>query len=292
MNENTKVITLQDVFSLIPERPKNSSKYDYGKLLCFCGSTFYRGAAFLSCAGALRSGVGICTLASIEKVVASVSARLPECTFLPLDESKGGTIVPPSEEEIASLSKKYSAILIGCGLSIDENTKELVSKIIKNAECQLIIDADAINTLAEDVSLIGLAKLPPILTPHYMEMARLVSKTWDIVANNPQKIAADFAKKYNCYIVLKSSETFVASPDGNFAINKNNGNSGLAKGGSGDILAGMISSFCAQKIAPFDAAKCGVYLHGKSADLCAQRLSKQGMLPSDILTDLSGIFAD
>ena len=288
----SNIITLQEVFASIPERKKNSSKYDYGKLLAICGSTYYRGAAFLSCAGALRSGVGIITLASTEKVISCVSASLPECTFLPLKESENGTIDANSLNNIGEISKKYNAILIGCGLSIDDSTRELVKNIVKHAECQLVIDADAINILSECPDLIKQTKMPPIITPHFNEMARLFGVDRKIIEISPEDSALEFSKKYNCITVLKSHITYITTPDGKVAVNSQTGNSGLAKGGSGDVLAGMIASFCAQKINPFDASKCGVFLHGKAADRCAERLSKQSMLPSDILTDLSTMFSE
>ena len=288
----TNVITMQEVNSLLPKRSDYSSKHDYGKLLAICGSSFYRGAAFLSCAGALRSGVGITTLASIEKVISSVSLNLPECTFLPLKESEYGTIDAHSLKNMSELSEKYTAVLIGCGLSIDANTKQLVKNVISDAKCQLVIDADGLNILSESPELIKQAKFPPVLTPHFNEMARLCKTDRINIEKSPLEIALDFSNKYNCYTVLKSHVTYVTSYNGDHAINNQTGNCGLAKGGSGDILAGMIASFCAQNIDPFNASKCGVFLHGKAADLCAERLSKQGMLPSDILTDLSKIFAE
>lgn len=283
-------ITAREVFSLIPYRQKTSTKHDFGKLFAICGSSFYRGAAYLSCAGALRTGVGICTLASIEKVVSAVASSLPECTFMPVDESTNGTIYAYSFPNINEISKRYTALLIGCGLSIDESTRVIVENTVKEAECQLIIDADGLNILSEKIELLKEAKLPPVITPHFYEMARLCNVSVKAVEKEPERIALDFAKEYNCIVVLKSHKTYVASPDGCLSVNLDRGNQGLAKGGSGDILAGIISSLCAQKISPFDAAKCGVWLHGAAADKCAERLSLQGMLPSDILADLASLF--
>lgn len=287
---NPQAITAREVFSLIPKRLKTSTKHDYGKLFAICGSSFYRGAAYLSCAGALRSGVGICTLASIEKVVSAVASSLPECTFMPVDESTNGTIYAYSFPSVSEISKRYTALLIGCGLSIDESTRVIVENTVREAECQLIIDADGLNILSEKVDLLKEAHLPPVITPHFYEMARLCNTSVKSIEKEPEKTALNFAKEYNCIVVLKSHKTYVAAPDGSIAVNLEKGNQGLAKGGSGDILAGIISSLCAQKMRPFDAAKCGVYLHGAAADKCAERLSMQGMLPSDILTDLASLF--
>ena len=285
-------ITKCEVFSLLPVRKQESSKHDYGRLFAVCGSSYYRGAAYLSCASALRCGVGITTLASIEKVISSVSASLPECTFLPLSESVNGTISAYNAQTVLRRSKGGTALLLGCGLAIDDDTRSLVKRVVSEAECQLVLDADALNILSETPEIIKTAKMPPIITPHHGEMARLCGKNREKVADSPIVTALNFAEEYNCYVVLKSHITYIALPDGSLAINDETGNSGLARGGSGDVLAGMISSFCAQGMNPFDAAKCGVYLHGLSADMCAERLSERAMLPSDILTDLSKIFLE
>lgn len=286
------IITQEQAFSLIPKRKQNSSKYDYGRLLAVCGSTFYRGAAYLSCVSALRMGTGIVTLASIEKVIASVSAKLCECTFIPLRESKNGTIEGCASDYIFQLSRNYNSTLLGCGLSIDDDTRTIVKKVIENAQCQLVIDADGLNIASEFPEIFKKAYIPPIITPHFSEMARLCKKTRAEIEATPEKTALDFAKKYSCYVVLKSHITYIASPDGKIAVNNSVGNAGLARGGSGDVLAGMISSLCAQSLSPFDACICGVYLHGLSADRCAKRLSMQTMLPSDILYDLCEIFKE
>lgn len=285
-------ITKGEVLSLLPARKRESSKHDYGRLLAVCGSSYYRGAAYLSCASALRCGVGITTLASIEKVITSVSASLPECTFLPLSESINGTISAYNAQTVLRQTKGCTALLLGCGLAIDDDTRSLVKRVVCKAECQLVLDADALNILAETPEIIKSAKMPPVITPHHGEMARLCGKSREKVADSPIVTALNFAEEYNCYVVLKSHITYIASPDGSLAVNDETGNSGLARGGSGDVLAGMIASFCAQGMKPFDAAKCGVYLHGLSADMCAKRLSERAMLPSDILTDLCKIFLE
>lgn len=285
-------ITKGEVFSLLPERKRESSKHDYGRLLAVCGSTYYRGAAYFSCASALRCGVGIASLASIEKVITTVGANLAECTFVPLGESVNGTISANNGHTVLRQAKSCTTLLLGCGLAIDDDTRTLVKRIVSDSECQLVLDADALNILSECPELIKSAKMPPIITPHHGEMSRLCGKTRNEVADSPIITAMRFAEEYNCYVVLKSHITYIASPDGSLAVNDETGNSGLARGGSGDVLAGMISSFCAQGMKPFDAAKCGVYLHGLSADMCAKRLSERAMLPSDILTDLCKIFLE
>ncbi|MBQ6702163.1 MAG: NAD(P)H-hydrate dehydratase [Clostridia bacterium] len=286
------IMTKESVFSLIQPRYKYSSKHDYGKLLALCGSAFYRGAAFLSCGGALRCGAGIVTLASTEKVIASVSANAPECTFLPLKESENGTVAAENSRLVIKTAGKYTAMLVGCGLYIDADTRALVKTVIPEVDTQLVIDADGLNILSECPELLKNAKRPPVITPHFGEMARLCGTDRREIEKDPLEFAKKFAEEYNCIVVLKSAVTYIATPDGRIAVNRENGNPGLSRGGSGDVLAGMIASFCAQKMTPFDAAKCGVFLHGYTADKTAERLSVQGMLPSDLLTDLSSVFKD
>lgn len=277
------ILTEQEVLSLLPNRGKETSKHDYGKLLAVCGSTYYRGAASLSCGGALRCGVGILTLASIEKVVACVASSRPECTFLPLAESENGTVAASNSRKIIKDSAKYKTMLIGCGLAIDGDTRSLVKTVVPEVGCQLVIDADGLNIISECPEILKQTKKPAVITPHFGEMARLCGKTREEVAEAPLVTAMRFAEEYNCTVVLKSHITYIATPEGAVAINSQKGNSGLAKGGSGDVLAGMIASFCAQGLDPFCAAKCGVYLHADAADKCAEQLSERAMLPGDLI---------
>lgn len=285
-------ITKEEVLSLIPKRRDDTSKYDYGRLLAVCGSAYYRGAAYLSVAGALRCGVGIATLASIEKVAAAVAPSLPECTFLPLNESENGTVSPTEVRRILEWARRADTLLMGCGLAIDDGTRALVRSIVAEADCRLVLDADALNVLSESPELLKGAKKPPVITPHAGEMARLCKKTRKEVEDAPIVTVLRFAEEYGCTVVLKGHITYVASPDGRLAVNDKTGNPGLARGGSGDVLAGMIAGLCARGLDPFDGARCGVYLHGEAADRCAERLSEETMLPSDILTDLCGLFFD
>lgn len=286
------VITKDGVFALIPKRKADGTKHDYGKVLALCGSSFYRGAATLSVGGALRCGAGIVTLASTERVINAVASSCPECTFLPLKESENGTVSAENSRSVIKSAGRYSAMLLGCGLYIDNDTRSLVRAIVPEVNTQLIIDADGLNILSECPEILTEAKRPPVITPHFGEMSRLCGVDRHKIEESPLEIAQKFAVEYNCIVVLKSHITYITSPDGKYAINRENGNPGLSRGGSGDVLAGMIASFCAQGLDPFDAAKCGVFLHGYTADKTAKRLSVQGMLPSDLLTDLSSVFKD
>jgi len=181
--------------------------------------------------------------------------------------------------------------MIGCGLSNNDDTAAVTEFLIKNVKCPVLIDADGINTLCRNINVLYEAQAPVVLTPHPAEMARLLGITTAELLARRVELGREFAQKYHVVLVLKGANTLIFTPQGNTMVNTT-GNSGLAKGGSGDILAGMIAGFLAQGIPAEQSAMCGVYLHGKSADRCAARLSQTGMLPSEILEDLCTLFLE
>lgn len=279
------------VFSAIKKRPGDAHKGTFGKLLMLCGSASFRGAASLATGGALRSGAGLVTLASVEPVIQAVAARYAEPVYLSLPASEEGMLSRMAIPEILDHLEKASACLIGCGLGRSEDTQALVWSVIRSAKCPLLIDADGINLVAENIDILLEAQCPVVITPHMGEFARLTGMTVQEIRENRLEIAADFSKRYGVILVLKDSTTLIASPSGNLYFNTT-GNPGLSRGGSGDTLAGIISGLLAQSINPVGCGVCGVYLHGLAADRCAARLSQYGMLPSDLLTDLCQIFLE
>lgn len=286
-------ITEKDVWQRFPLRVQDSHKGTYGKLLCVAGSTRYRGAAALTVEGALRGGCGIVTLASVEPVFASVQPRLPECILLPCEPNVIGGI---SEKNALLLKKEsendYAALLLGPGIGNTKDTGALVRELVSAAHCTVILDADALNAVSSDEKLpVPLSGHPTVITPHPGEMARLCGCSIAEIKKNREQIALDYAKNNGCIVVLKEHRTLIASPEGELWRNTT-GNSGLARGGSGDILAGMLGAFAAQGMKPLDAALCAVYLHGAAADRCAKRKSQTTMLPHDIFKDLGKILRD
>ena len=282
------------IFSLLVPRHPESHKGHYGTLTAVCGSVFYRGAASLSTAAALRCGAGIVRLASLPAVIDACAAVNPECIFLPLPEAEAGSISSKAADDILSLlthAKGRQTCLIGCGLSLCPDTEELTFRLIRSLSCPLVLDADALNALSKHPDLLAQASQTPVITPHIGEMARLTGLSVNAITSDLDGTARSFSARYGCVTVLKGHATRVASPDGKLYINTT-GNPGLARGGSGDVLAGMIAAFLAQGLAPWEAAVCGVYLHGLAADRCAARLSQYGMLPHDILIDLCEIFRE
>lgn len=281
-------ITSSLIHDTLKPRKPDSNKGTYGKLLIVAGCARFRGAAALCTEAALRSGAGIVCLASVEPVLAAASARLKEPVLLPLPENSSGGIsasdLSPLKEEL----KKSSAVLAGCGLSNTEDTKALVRFLLENAECPIVLDADGLNVLSGCIDIIRTAKRSCIITPHVGEMSRLCGKSIPEIKQNPVLCATDFAKEYGCTVVLKDADTVIAAPDGRVYFNTT-GNAGMAKGGSGDLLAGMIASFLAQGVEAVSAAACAVYLHGAAGDLAAAHHSQYGMLPSDLLKELPAL---
>ncbi len=262
------------LIEVLPERKANTHKGSYGRLLMYCASFNMTGAAILAATGALRSGCGLVNIARDERTLDILKRHLTEPIFSEISDDN-------KVNEVLSLSRKATAVLIGCGLGREKSDRDVLYSLIKNADCNLIIDADGINLLCENKHILREAKKTPVLTPHPLEFARLIGKTTEEVQSNRLNLAKEFAEDFGCVVLLKGASTVIASPDGKVAVNTT-GNPGLAKGGSGDVLAGIIASFAAQGISPFDSAVIGAHLHGKAADMLKVEISEYGFLPSDL----------
>ena len=285
-------ITAEEVWKRIPERVEDSHKGTYGKVLITAGSRQYRGAAALCTEGALRTGAGIVTLASVEEVFSTVLPRMPEAICLPCAPSAGGSIAASNSSAILKeISNGYTALLMGCGMTNCADTRDLVRSLVPAAGCSVVLDADALNACAVS----GLPKPASgrglIITPHPGERARLTGLSISDIKKEAASAASDFSRVNGCVTVLKQHRTIVASPDGGVWINTS-GNSGLARGGSGDILAGMIASLLAQGLSPEDAAVCAVWLHGRAAEVCSEHISETAMLPHDLFGALGALYLD
>lgn len=193
--------------------------------------------------------------------------------------------------DIIEASKRASAVLVGCGIGFNKDTTTLVQNLIKEIKIPMIIDADGINALSTNIDILKEAQAPIILTPHPGEMSRLCGKSVAEIIANPVKTAEEFASKYGVTVVLKTANTVVCNPKASGIYINTTGNSGLSKGGSGDLLAGIMVSFAAQGMLPFDAAVCAVFLHGLAADAVARNSSMTGMLPSDVMNYLPELFS-
>ena len=274
------------------EQERDTNKGDYGKLLIIAGCGRYRGSAALATLAALRCGTGFVTLASTKPVCDATSAKLYECIYIELPEGGSQSVSADNGVPLLRESLKTStAVLFGCGMGNNEDTERLMEYLVRNTRCPLIIDADGINVMTANINILKEAAGPVILTPHPGEMARICSETIGEIQRDRSGTAIKFAEKYKAYIVLKGHNTVIASPKGELLTNRS-GNPGLAKAGSGDVLAGMIAAFAAQGLSPFEAAAAGVHLHGLAADEAAKELSQYAMLPSDLPDYLAKILAE
>ncbi|MBE6621465.1 MAG: NAD(P)H-hydrate dehydratase [Ruminococcaceae bacterium] len=271
------------------EREPMAHKGTYGTLTVVAGSRFYRGAASLAVTAALRCGVGLVRLASCEEVIAATAAQTAEAVFLPLLATEQGGI--DGEDFLRHLPKLADsrAILAGCGMTDSADTGAILRGLLYHAECPLILDADGLNVLKACPSLLREAKLTPVITPHVGEMARLTGKSVSDILADRRKTALDFSREYNCVTVLKDAVTAVASPEGEIFV-CDAPNSGLAKGGSGDVLAGITASLVCQGYDGFTAASCAVTLHSLAASYAAEAFTEEAMLPSDLITMLPRVF--
>ena len=292
-------ITEEFVWQNIPRRARDSHKGTFGTVLAVAGSAYYRGAALLAVEGALRTGAGIVTLASVEPVLAAAVARTPECCLCPCIAGAEGGISPESIPRIQR--QKATVLLLGPGLggaaqsaARAAETRALVQTLLPAFAGSAVLDADGLNAAAQLLAA-GEAFPHPagelIVTPHPGEMARLTGLSAAQINADREETARTYAQKWNAVVVLKGSRTVVAAPDGRVRVNPT-GNPGLARGGSGDVLSGMTAALLACGLPAFEAAACAVYLHGAAADRAAAVLGEYGMLPHDILPQLGRIFAE
>lgn len=268
------------VRSWFAPRDPVSNKGDYGHLLSVCGSRNMPGAAVLAAQGAVAMGAGLVTAAFPEGAYAAVASRLTEPLLLPLYANRQGSFAQAALPELRAAMEQASAILVGCGLGVNEDTALLVSEILCAASCPVILDADGINIAAAHIDMLQAANAPLILTPHPGEMARLCGCTAAEIQADRTGAARRFAQKYGVTLVLKGANTVVADGRSASLLVNRTGNPGMAKGGSGDLLAGMLASLAAQGMEPLKAAAAAVYLHGLAGDEAAKRYSMCGMTPT------------
>ena len=264
------------VKSVLPKRHANSHKGSFGRLLMFCGSEFMTGAAVLSANAALRSGVGLLNIVQNKETLKILQHHLAEPIFSPTE-----TNTQEGVDNLLKLSEKATAILTGCGLGQQENDKNAVISLIKHSDKPIILDADGINAVSGNTMVLKEAKQIAILTPHPLEFSRLTGKSVEEIQCDRINSALDFSKEFGCVLVLKGASTVITGPCGELAV-CTAGGSGLSKGGSGDVLAGLCASLRAQGMSAFDSAVCGVYLHAHAGDILSQEISERGFLPSDL----------
>lgn len=278
----------EDVRRVLPRLSVSENKGSRGLLLSICGSSGMAGACAMSAKAALRCGVGLLKIAAVDSIYPILSAQMNEPVFLPVRQAAGGTVARESVPYLLSQAEKASAVLIGCGLGQGEDVRVLVEAFLRECKAPIVIDADGINAVAQHIDILKEANAPVILTPHPGEAARLLGVEVSDIQNNRIEFAQKLAGDYGVIAVLKGAKTVIAHPRGKTYVNTS-GNAGMARGGSGDVLAGMIASFLAQGAQAFDAAVAGVYLHGLAGDRCAQSYGKISMLPTDLIDELPAL---
>ena len=269
----------QKVLDILPTRDCNAHKGNFGRILLLCGSRGYTGAAYLAAMGALRSGAGLVFLGVPESIYAIEAVKLNEAIVFPLPDMDG-KLSAEAIPEILERLPRMDAVLIGCGLGQSADTFAVVKAVLENAECPVVVDADGINLLSGHKDILRGRRFPTILTPHDGEFTRLGG----VIGKERMASAEAMARDLGCIVLLKGHRTCIT--DGVCGYFNNTGNPGMAVGGSGDLLAGIIVSLLGQGIRPLEAAACGAWLHGAAGDLCASQIGQYGMLPTDMLDRL------
>ncbi len=267
----------------LPTRRASSHKGTFGHTGIIAGASGTNGAAALAATAALRSGSGLVTVATPASVQASLTASVMEAMTLPLPETRDHTLSRRALSRLHTFVQSRSAIGMGPGLSTHAETADVVRTLIAQCDRPSVIDADALNALIGHTHILRACPVPPVLTPHPGEMARLLgAATTDTVTRNRLKVAQDFACTHSSVVVLKGARTIIAHPHGHTSISPT-GNPGMATAGTGDILTGVIAGLLAQGLAPWEAAQSGVYLHGLAGDLAAEEYGYAGLMAGDLL---------
>ncbi|MGB2798693.1 MAG: NAD(P)H-hydrate dehydratase [Dehalococcoidia bacterium] len=284
-----ELITDDYVKKMLPQRPRSAHKGTFGRVLVCAGSLNYIGAAYLACEGAVRVGAGLVTLAVARSLQPILAAKLTEVTYAPLPESEPGFIDSQAYEVLHEWLSGYDVLLIGCGLSQHPSVMDFVRNSLlempPSLSPALVIDADALNALAQIQGWWQRLNQNAILTPHPGEMARLSGLTVDEIEQERLMVAWEKAALWGKTVVLKGAHTVVASPSGEAKISPI-ANPGLASAGTGDVLAGTIAGLMSQGLTPFAASSCGVYLHGAAGESVGAELGDAGMVASDLLPAL------
>lgn len=269
-------LTAADIARLLPKRDENAHKGDFGRVLLLCGSRGYTGAAYFAAMGALRTGAGLVYLGVPESIYAIEAVKLNEPVVFPLPE-QGGRLSEAAVPEILEKIPRMDAVLIGPGLGLGQGSFAVLKAVLTHAACPVVVDADGITLLVPHMDILRGREAPTILTPHDGEFTRLFGP----VAEDRMASARAAALESRGIMLLKGHRTCVT--DGIREYRNTTGNPGMAVGGSGDVLAGVLVSLLGQGLEPLEAAACAAWLHGKAGDLCAGELGEYGMLPTDLL---------
>jgi len=268
---------------LLPKRP-NAHKGDFGHLLILAGSPGKTGAAAMACQAAVRVGTGLVTLGIPESLNPIMEVKITEAMTEPLPETKGKTLAFRAHKRINDLFFHKNALAIGPGLSVHSETARLIRRVALETDLPMVIDADGLTAFAGKMDLLRKTRGRVVLTPHPGEMARLLGSSVQDIQQDRIQAARNFAETYGLILILKGANSIIASPEGDIFINPT-GNPGMATGGMGDVLTGMVGGFLAQGFVPLEAAKLGVFLHGLAGDLVAHKKGERGMAATDLIEE-------
>ena len=273
------ILRHEDVLALLPDRKENAHKGNFGRVLLLCGSRGFTGAAYLAARGALRAGAGLVYRGVPEGIYQIEAIKLNEAIVFPLPDREG-MLCPEAIPLLAERLPQMDALVLGCGLGQSDGTEAVVRWVLEQARCPVVLDADGINLLSRHRDVLRGRAGATILTPHQGEFLRLGFS----IGEDRMASARQAARELGCVMVLKGHGTCVT--DGQREYINPTGNPGMAVGGSGDVLAGIIGSLLGQGLPPLEAAACGCWLHGAAGDKCARELGQYGMLPTDMLNAL------
>lgn len=276
MTMEMKVLSHSDVLKILPDRDANAHKGNFGRILLLCGSRGYTGAAALAAMGALRCGAGLVYLGVPNSIYAIEAVKLTEPIVFPLPD-EDGSLSDLAVDKILQMLPQMDAVLIGPGLGQSDGTFAVLKTVLAKFFGPVVIDADGINLLAGHIDLLRGRTAPTILTPHEGEFSRISGQ----VPNDRTASAIEFSVNNQVILLLKGHRTVIT--DGTNCYINHTGNPGMAVGGSGDVLAGMITALLGQGVAPLQAAACGAWLHGAAGDICEKEIGQYGMLPTDML---------
>lgn len=277
-----KSLDIHSASAMLPLRDPAGHKGRFGKAFLLCGSKNMVGCCVLATTGALRSGAGLVTLAFPDVLYTALTSRLTENLFLPLPSDKGGFISVSAVDIALKEAEKTDVIMVGCGIGKGDGAKLLVKKLLLLEGKTIIFDADAINCLCDLKEELKISNSNILLTPHPGEMARLTDKSIAVIENSREESVKAFCKEYGVNVLLKGHETLICNSDVTEIFVNKTGNSGLSKGGSGDLLSGIIAGLAlAFKGDLFKSAVLGAFVHGMSADLLKNNYSEYSILPSD-----------
>ena len=281
----TELLDRQTIQRLVPRREPDTHKGTYGHVLVMAGSRGKTGAAILACRAAMRTGAGLVTLASPRSLNNIFASALVEVMTQPLRDNAAEELESLGDDEWHRLLERKSALLFGPGIGVSDTTQNTLRWLLRNLSIPWVIDADGLNTLALQIDRLRHAKIPPVLTPHPGEMARLTGKSNEAVNADRVTVARSFALEHRCHVVLKGARSVIATAEGRVFINST-GNPGMASGGMGDVLAGILAALLGQGFSAEDAMKLGVYLHGFVGDTAAAQNGEIGLIASDIIDGL------